>query len=135
MLFTAGQWHEIEFGIADKVDVTVYADPAFTPEQMSLLHGALNAEYYGYLNREDVLSVAIPVKSAEQIRQELYMLRRDLVSGKRANQKESEKKSVENVSRKNGKRKSLLADLQEKKAVVNGNNSKSQGRSRSKEME
>lgn len=135
MLFTAGQWHEIEFGIADKVDVTVYADPAFTPEQMSLLHGALNAEYYGYLNREDVLSVAIPVKSAEQIRRELYMLRRDLVSGKRANQKESEKKSVENVSRKNGKRKSLLADLQEKKAVVNGNNSKSQGRSRSKEME
>ena len=135
MLFTAEQWHEIESGIADKVDVTVYADPVFTPEQMSLLHGALNAEYYGYLNHEDVLEVAVPVKSAEQIRQDLYMLRRDPVSGKRANQEESEKKAVERVSRKNCKRKSLLADLQEKKSVINGNNPKSQSRSRSKEME
>lgn len=135
MLFTAEQWHEIESGIADKVDVTVYADPAFTPEQMSLLHGALNAEYYGYLNHEDVLAVAVPAKSAEQIRQEIYMLRRDPVSGKRANQEESEKKAVESVSRKSCKRKSLLADLQEKKSVISGNNPKSQGRSRLKEME
>ena len=102
---------------------------------MSLLHGALNAEYYGYLNHEDVLAVAVPAKSAEQIRQELYMLRRDPVSGKRANQEESEKKAVESVSRKSCKRKSLLADLQEKKSVISGNNPKSQGRSRSKEME
>ena len=34
MLFTKEQWHEIEAGIADKADVTAYADPSLSPEQM-----------------------------------------------------------------------------------------------------
>lgn len=36
MLFSAEQWHEIEAGITDKLDVTVYAKPEFSPEQMSI---------------------------------------------------------------------------------------------------
>lgn len=84
MLFSAEQWHEIEAGITDKLDVTVYAKPEFSPEQMSILRGVLGVEYDGYLNREDVLSVADPKKSVDEIRKEVLQLRRDPATGERA---------------------------------------------------
>ena len=75
MLFTNEQWKEIESGIAEKADVSVYARPEFSPEQMKLVHGALTAEYNGYLTHEDVLSVADPSKSPAVMQQELHNLR------------------------------------------------------------
>ena len=41
MLYSAEQWHEIEAGIAEKLDVSTYADPALTPEQMQEKREAL----------------------------------------------------------------------------------------------
>lgn len=135
MLFTAEQWHEIEAGIADKLDVTVYAKPEFSPEQMSILRGVLGVEYDGYLNREDVLSVADPKKSVDEIRKEVLQLRRDPETGERAKKPEVKEKAEETASKQIGKKKSLLADLHEKQAKVNGSNLKGQGKSKSKEME
>lgn len=135
MLFTAEQWHGIEAGIADKLDVTVYAKPEFSPEQMSILRGVLGVEYDGYLNREDVLSVADPKKSVDEIRKEVLQLRRDPETGERAKKPEVKEKAEETASKQIGKKKSLLADLHEKQAKVNGSNLKGQGKSKSKEME
>ena len=45
-----------------------YANPAYSPEQMSILHGALNAEAQGYLTHADVLAVADPSKTVETMR-------------------------------------------------------------------
>lgn len=135
MLFTAEQWHEIEAGIADKLDVTVYAKPEFSPEQMSILRGVLGVEYDGYLNREDVLSVADPKKSVDEIRKEVLQLRRDPETGERAKKPEVKEKTEETASKQSSKKKSLLADLHEKQAKVNGSNPKGQGKSKSKEME
>lgn len=135
MLFTAEQWHEIEAGIADKLDVTVYARPEFSPEQMSILRGVLGVEYEGYLNREDVLSVADPKKSVDEIRKEVLHLRRDSETGERAKKPEVKEKTEETTSKQSGKKKSLLADLHEKQAKVNGSNPKGQSKSKSKEME
>lgn len=135
MLFTAEQWHEIEAGIADKLDVTVYARPEFSPEQMSILRGVLGVEYDGYLNREDVLSVADPKKSVDEIRKEVLQLRRDPETGERAKKPEVKEKTEETASKQSGKKKSLLADLHEKQAKVNGSNPKGQSKSKSKEME
>lgn len=135
MLFTAEQWHEIEAGIADKLDVTVYARPEFSSEQMSILRGVLGVEYNGYLNREDVLSVADPKKSVDEIRKEVLQLRRDPETGERAKKPEVKEKTEETASKQSSKKKSLLADLHEKQAKVNGSNPKGQGKSKSKEME
>ena len=135
MLFTAEQWHGIEAGIADKLDVTVYAKPEFSPEQMSILRGVLGVEYDGYLNREDVLSVADPKKSVDEIRKEVLQLRRDPETVERAKKPEVKEKAEETASKQIGKKKSLLADLHEKQAKVNGSNLKGQGKSKSKEME
>ncbi len=74
MLFTSEQWHEIEKGIKDHFDVTIYADPAFTVEQMQAIRSGLNTEYHGYNTREDILSIADPSKSPEQMKQELKNL-------------------------------------------------------------
>lgn len=135
MLFTAEQWHEIEAGIADKLDVTVYARPEFSPEQMSILRGVLGVEYDGYLNREDVLSVADPKKSVDEIRKEVLQLRRDPETGEWAKKPEEKEKTEETASKQSSKKKSLLADLHEKQAKVNGSNPKGQSKSKSKEME
>lgn len=135
MLFTAEQRHEIEAGIADKLDVTVYARPEFSSEQMSILRGVLGVEYDGYLNREDVLSVADPKKSVDEIRKEILQLRRDPETGERAKKPEVKEKAEETVGKQTGKKKSLLADLHEKQAKVNGSNPKGQGKSKSKEIE
>ena len=135
MLFTAEQWHEIEAGIADKLDVTVYARSEFSSEQMSILRGVLGVEYDGYLNREDVLSVADPKKSVDEIRKEVLQLRRDPETGERTKKPEVKEKMEETASKQSSKKKSLLADLHEKQAKVNGSNPKGQGKSKSKEME
>lgn len=136
MLFTSEQWREIEAGIAEKADVSVYARPEFSPEQMALLHGALNAEHFGYLTHEDVLSVADPEKSVDEIRQNLYSLRRDPKTGEWANQQQADKNTEAVASKQNDKKKSLLADLHEKQAMVNGDRiAKGQMKSKSKEME
>ena len=71
MLFSSEQWHEIEKGIKDHYDVTIYADPAFSVEQMKAILSGLNTEYHGYNTREDVLSIADPSKSPKQMKQEL----------------------------------------------------------------
>ncbi len=71
MLFTSEQWHEIEKGIKDHFDVTIYADPAFSVEQMQAIRSGLNTEYHGYNTREDILSIADPSKSPDQMKQEL----------------------------------------------------------------
>ena len=71
MLFTSEQWHEIEKGIKDHFDVTVYADPAFSVEQMQAIRSGLNTEYHGYNTLEDILSIADPSKSPDQMKQEL----------------------------------------------------------------
>lgn len=133
MLFSAEQWHEIEAGITDKLDVTVYAKPEFSPEQMSILHGVLGVEYDGYLNRENVLSVADSKKSVDEIRKEVLQLRRDPATGERAKKPEVKEKAEEAASKQSSKKKSLLADLHEKQAKVNGSNPKEQ--SKSKKME
>lgn len=135
MIFTAEQWHEIEAGIADKLDVAVYARPEFSPEQMRILRGVLGVEYDGYLNREDVLSVADPKKSVDEIRKEVLQLRRDPETGERAKKPEVKEKAEETAGKQTGKKKSLLADLHEKQAKVNGSNPKGQSKSKSKEME
>lgn len=135
MLFSAEQWHEIEAGITDKLDVTVYARPEFSPKQMRILRGVLGVEYDGYLNREDVLSVADPKKSVDEIRKEVLQLRRDPETGERAKKPEVKEKTEETASKQSSKKKSLLADLHEKQAKVNGSNPKGQGKSKSKEME
>ena len=74
MLFTSEQWHEIEKGIKDHFDVTVYADPAFSVEQMQAIRSGLNTEYHGYNTLEDILSIADPSKSPDQMKQELKEL-------------------------------------------------------------
>lgn len=135
MIFTAEQWHEIEAGIADKLDVTVYSKPEFSPEQMRILRSVLGVEYDGCLNREDVLSVADPKKSVDEIRKEVLQLRRDSETGERAKKPEVKEKTEETASKQSSKKKSLLADLHEKQAKVNGSNSKGQGKNKSKEME
>lgn len=95
----------------------------------------LGVEYDGYLNREDVLSVADPKKSVDEIRKEVLQLRRDSETGERAKKPEVKEKAEETAGKQTGKKKSLLADLHEKQAKVNGSNPKGQSKSKSKEME
>lgn len=142
MLYSKEQWHEIEAGIAEKADVSIYANPAFSPEQMSLIHGALNAEAQGYLTREDVLSVADPAKTAGIMRTELYALRRDPVSGQRAAEAvtagsvDAPYKGTKAPKRQTGKKKSVLEDLRERQARIAGaDGAKGPSKRKAKEME
>lgn len=139
MLYTKEQWHEIEAGIAEKVDVMAYANPAYSPEQMSILHGALNAEAQGYLTHADVLAVADPSKTVEAMRTELHALRKDPDTEQRtvAARKTSETAhGTKAPKRQNGKKKSVLEDLREKQAKIAGAEPhKSPGKRKTKEME
>lgn len=128
MIFTKEQWNEIESGIKDHDDVWVYADPKFTPEQMSTIHAALDVEFHGYVTREDVLKIVDPAKSPEQMKSELKELRR-------AHSPKEETKEPTDEKRKAGK-KSVMADLRKKQAQVAGNEAGKQPmKSKSKEMD
>ena len=128
MIFTKEQWNELESGIKDHDDVWVYADPKFTPEQMSTIHAALDVEFHGYVTREDVLKIADPAKSPEQMKSELKELRR-------AHSSKEETKELTDEKRKAGK-KSVMADLRKKQAQVAGNEAGKQPmKSKSKEMD
>lgn len=89
-----------------------------TQIQRFILRGVLGVEYDGYLNCEDVLSVADPKKSVDEIRKEVLQLRRDPETGERAKKPEIKEKTEETASKQSGKKKSLLADLHEKQAKV-----------------
>lgn len=130
MLFTKEQWKEIEAGIKDHDDVWVYADPKFTPEQMSTLHAALDVEFHGYATREDVLIIADPAKSPEEMKAELKALRKEK---DHAAEKEPAEKPP--VKKKEGK-KSVMADLRKKQAQIAGSEAGKQPmKSKSKEMD
>lgn len=139
MLYTKEQWHEIEAGIAEKVDVMAYANPAYSPEQMSILHGALNAEAQGYLTHADVLAVADPSKTVEAMRTELHALRKDPDTEQRAvaaRETSGAEQGTKAPKRQNGKKKSVLEDLREKQAKIAGAEPhKSPGKRKTKEME
>ena len=57
MLFTAEQWHEIESGIKEKLDVSQYARAELSPEQMREKRAALMAP------QEPVAEAKAPVKA------------------------------------------------------------------------
>lgn len=128
MLFSKEQWHEIQSGINDHDDVWIYADPKFTPEQMSTTHAALDVEYHGYVSREDVLKIADPAKSPEQMKAELKELRK-------AHIPEEKEQPAQQEDKKAGK-KSVMADLRKKQAQVAGKEAQKQPmKSKSKEMD
>lgn len=137
--FTKEQWHEIEAGIADHDDVWIYADSQFTPEQMSTLHAALDVEYHGYVTRDNVLAIADPSKSPDEMKAELKVARklskddgRDEIAGKIL---ENDSRVTTQKSQSN-KRKSVLANLHEKQAQIAGSGSqeKTPVKGNSKEM-
>lgn len=144
MLFSKDQWKEIEAGIKDHDDVWIYADPKFTPEQMSTLHAALDVEFHGFVTRDDVLKIADPAKSPDEMKAELKALRKgsehEVTAEKKA--EPAEKKGVTTVKeenaagRKKPAKKSVMADLRKKQAQIAGSEAGKQPmKSKSKEMD
>ena len=113
MLFTKEQWNEIQSGIDDHDDVWIYADPKFTPEQMSTLHAALDVEYHGYVTREDVLKIADPLKSPDQMKAELKELRK-----LQKPEEKDTKETKEAPKKQKTEKKSVMADLRKKQAQI-----------------
>ena len=68
MRFSKEQWDQIQAGIREQLDVKIYADPDFTPEQMQELLKALRSEQHGFITREELLQLASKDFSAEEIR-------------------------------------------------------------------
>ena len=82
-VYSAEQWKQIESGLSDEVDVSVFADPAFSAEQMDMLHRALVAEYDGYLTHEQVQLLAEPGKPAQEMYNEMKTMGRAHIYGDR----------------------------------------------------
>lgn len=77
MRFSKEQWDQIQAGIREQLDVKIYADPDFTPEQMQELLKALRSEQHGFITRDELLQMASKDFSAEEIRDIHRELRRE----------------------------------------------------------
>ena len=70
-LYSPEQWKVIEKGISEKLDVSMYAYPSMTADQMEMTRRALIAEDKGYISREDLSVISDGSHSAEEMKQML----------------------------------------------------------------
>lgn len=77
MLFTGEQWRQIQSGIQQELNVRMYADPAYTSEQMDMIKRALITESHGYITMDDVMKIADPAHSPEEMKTMLREIRKE----------------------------------------------------------
>ena len=142
--YSAEQWKVIEKGISEKLDISMYADPSMPADQMEMTRRALIAEDKGFISREDLSKIADGSHSAEDMKQ---MLKDAMKTASKTEHQPTEKqasdKAMKPVSKaktgeksadKNSKsRKSVLADLNEKKALVSDSKVPKEVKSKTKE--
>lgn len=144
MAYSPDQWKVIEKGISEKLDITMYADPSLNAEQMEMTRRALIAETNGYISRGDLFAIADGSHSAEEMQQLLKDAmhtesKPTITSDEKHDMKHvpdrpSEVETREKSAEKNNhNRKSLLADLNAKKALVSGSKAPKEIKTNSKE--
>lgn len=69
--YSPEQWKVIEKGIDEKLDVSMYAYPSLSSDQMEMIRRALIAEDKGYISRDDLQIIASSSHSAEEMKQML----------------------------------------------------------------
>lgn len=69
MLYTNEQWRVIQHGFDQRLDFTVFAHPEFSPEQMAVIQRGLIAEEQGRITRDELLQIATPSMTAENMKQ------------------------------------------------------------------
>ena len=118
MFYTAEQWHEIEAGIVERLDVLSYANPSLTAEQMREMREELKAPQIEFASEKQE-AISGDEKNDHELKPVPHAEARAKAPKKQA-----------------GKKKSLLADLHEKQAKVSGANAPAdKSKSKSKEME
>ena len=144
MAYSPDQWKVIEKGISEKLDISMYADPSLNADQMEMTRRALIAEMNGYISRGDLSAIADGSHSAEEMQQLLKDAmhtesKPTIASDEKHDMKHvpdrpSEVETREKSAEKNNhNRKSLLADLNAKKALVSGSKAPKEIKTNSKE--
>ena len=77
MLYDNEQWRQIRSGIQQELPVRVYADPAYSAQQMDMIKRALITESHGYISMEDVHRIANPAHSADEMKTMLRDIRKE----------------------------------------------------------
>lgn len=72
MVDTPEQWHQLEYGLEQRLDFKVFANPAYSAEQMEALQCALVAESRGYVSRDDIIQISDPAMAPDVMKKTLY---------------------------------------------------------------
>lgn len=70
--YTPEQWHQLEYGLEQRLDFKVFANPAYSAEQMEALQCALVAESRGYVSRDDIIQISNPAMTPDVMKKTLY---------------------------------------------------------------
>ena len=70
--YTPEQWHQLEYGLEQRLDFKVFANPAYSAEQMETLQCALVAESRGYVSRDDIIQISDPAMTPDVMKKTLY---------------------------------------------------------------
>ena len=144
MAYSPDQWKVIEKGISEKLDISMYADPSLNADQMEMTRRALIAEMNGYISRGDLSAIADGSHSAEEMQQLLKDAMHTESKPTIASDEKHDMKHVpdrpsevetrgKSAEKNNHNRKSLLADLNAKKALVSGSKAPKEIKTNSKE--
>ena len=134
----------IEKGISEKLDIIIYADPSLNADQMEMARRALIAETHGYISHEALSIIADGLRSAEEMQQLLKdAMHTESKPVNAADEKQDRKHNPEqsaeietrekSADKNNHDRKSLLADLNAKKALVSSSKVPKENKINSKE--
>lgn len=144
MVYSPDQWKVIEKGISEKLDIIIYADPSLNADQMEMARRALIAETHGYISHEALSIIADGLRSAEEMQQLLKdAMHTESKPVNAADEKQDRKHNPEqsaeietrekSADKNNHDRKSLLADLNAKKALVSSSKVPKENKINSKE--
>lgn len=70
--YTPEQWHQLEYGLEQRLDFKVFAKPAYSAEQMEALQCALVAESRGYVSRDDIIQISDLAMTLDVMKKTLY---------------------------------------------------------------
>lgn len=77
MLYNNEQWRQIQTGIQQELNVRIYAKPEYSAQQMDMIKRALITESHGYITMDDVMKIADPAHSADEMKAMLRAVRKD----------------------------------------------------------
>ena len=77
MLYNNEQWRQIQSGIQQELNVRIYAKPEYSAQQMDMIKRALITEAHGYISMDDVMKIADPSRSADDMKAMLRDVRKE----------------------------------------------------------